>query len=525
MKLSLLPALLASSLLAGATPAQTCDGNGLGQAFLAHTPARIGGTIAVSVGSPALPGGIAFLCVAAGPGPVPHPLLGQVCLGIDLPFFFIYGFALNGAGSYSFQLPLASAPALVASPPLFAAVLTIEGPVLSVSKTVRIAWENTDGYSPVGALGTLRASHTATSLAGGPADNRTKVLVAGGGGGTFTAPQATATSELYDPVQRAFVPGPTMAAPRTLHAAVRLNDGRVLVSGGSDSNGVITSTAELYDPATNAFVATGSMTTPRAGHDLTLLPDGRVFAAGGVADFQNATAMLAAALSTAQDTAEIYDPATGTWSAVPGTMVSKRTGHTQTLLVDGRVLIAAGIDGGTNVFGFQLPRYTNTCDVYDPVANALAPAPSLATTRGFHAASRLGDGRVLVTGGNLIQASLVATTSSCEVFDGVSWSTVGALPVGVANHTQITSPTRGLALIQGGLAGTFPSFLPTAQAGDHDGTSFTASNDVGLNPGFPAATAFPIGLHAATRLYDGTILLVGGSDGFAPISDAFVYLE
>ena len=103
---------------------------------------------------------------------------------------------------------------------------------------------------------------------------------------------------------------------------------RVLVTGGY--NGSYIASAEIYDPATGAWTATGSMATPRGGHSATRLADGRVLVAGG----SNGSAFVASA--------EIYDPATGTWTAT-GSMATPRYGHTATRLADGRVLVAGGV--------------------------------------------------------------------------------------------------------------------------------------------------------------------------------------
>jgi hypothetical protein len=102
-----------------------------------------------------------------------------------------------------------------------------------------------DGYGPtvhppVGSMAEARAMHTATSLSRGPWDDETRVLIAGGGTGTIINPVPSATTELYNPMKRAFDPGPKMAVARLRHQAVQLLDGRVLLCGGLTASGVAT---------------------------------------------------------------------------------------------------------------------------------------------------------------------------------------------------------------------------------------------------------------------------------------------
>ena len=74
----------------------------------------------------------------------------------------------------------------------------------------------------------------------------------------------------------------TLATPRRDHTATVLQNGKVLVVGGSGNTGYLAS-AELYDPASHTWTTAGAGTpnTPRAFHTATLLPSGKVLVVGG----------------------------------------------------------------------------------------------------------------------------------------------------------------------------------------------------------------------------------------------------
>ncbi len=151
---------------------------------------------------------------------------------------------------------------------------------------------------------------------------------------------------------------PTMTTVREDATATLLPSGQVLIAGGLNNGtggqGNPTSSAELYNPSTNTFDATGSMTTARFGATATLLPNGKVLIAGG------ATGSLPCLSgcgfpATTISSAEVYDPASGTFTATSNSMTSERAWATATLLPNGKVLVAGGQNlGGVPVSGTDL---------------------------------------------------------------------------------------------------------------------------------------------------------------------------
>src|SRR5207253_132871 len=113
---------------------------------------------------------------------------------------------------------------------------------------------------------------------------------------------------------------------RSSHTATLLFDGRVLVAGGLGSSGVLAS-AEIYDPATGTWSVVAN-DRGRSSHTATLLRDGQVLSAGGKIPEIWGVA-----------TARLYDPATRLWTRT-GRLNKDRENHTATLLPDGKVLVA-----------------------------------------------------------------------------------------------------------------------------------------------------------------------------------------
>jgi hypothetical protein len=176
-----------------------------------------------------------------------------------------------------------------------------------------------------------------------------KVLVASA---TSYGTNQDTTAELYDPATGSWTATGHMLIPEGGGTATLLRDGRVLAVGGRDGGAA----AELYDPATGSWSLTGSMTTGRSGFSATLLKDGRVLVAGGVWDAPPGDAGELAS-------AELYDPATGTWART-GSMLKARNSPTATLLPDGKVLVAGG--AGNDGLGGGCCGPLASAELYDP---------------------------------------------------------------------------------------------------------------------------------------------------------------
>jgi N-acetylneuraminic acid mutarotase len=238
--------------------------------------------------------------------------------------------------------------------------------------------EQTGGVREAGSVNAIRsmtatrAAHTATLLPNG------KVLIAGGMTGSESG---LASAELFDPTTNVFTAVENMTIARAGHTATLLQNGKVLIAGGY--KGDFLDSAELYDPATGKFTPAGKMVTPRSGHIATLLNNGKVLLAGGTSVGWTFLA-----------DAELYDPKTDTFTAT-GSMTMARESHTGTLLKDGRVLITGGHKG-------RRPTITiyTSAEIYNPASGTFTAASNLIVKRHKHDATRLADGRVLIVGGS-----------------------------------------------------------------------------------------------------------------------------
>ncbi|WP_159080246.1 Kelch repeat-containing protein [Nocardia suismassiliense] len=235
-------------------------------------------------------------------------------------------------------------------------------------------------------MGVERCLHTATVLADG------RVLVAGGLVGTSLA--TTNSAELYDPVTDTWASTGSMTDPRDAHRAVLLADGRVLVAGGAilvdDYNVAPLAFCEIYDPETGRWTPTGSMAVPRSLHQAVLLPDGSVLVVGGSSHgWVGGPVFDMHSLATT----ERWYPITERWAPAAGMPFGRDRFHAVTLR-SGQVFVFGGGDEQSLNAGFTATSR------YDPYADTWTPAAPMSYGRCDFAATLLSDGRVLAAGGS-----------------------------------------------------------------------------------------------------------------------------
>jgi Galactose oxidase, central domain len=369
----------------------------------------------------------------------------------------------------------------------FVLLLVLLGLASHVSKVIA---QSPGTFTNTGDMISSRSQHSATLLADG------RVLIVGGMGGSSTE---LSSAELYDPDRGTFIRTGNMTTPRRGHTATLLADGKVLVAGGFGGSVLVAggyrpsgslASAEIYDPATGTFTATGSMANAQSGHTATLLHNGKVLIAGG----------LIATPSILPDHAELYDPASGTFSAGP--FSHSLVWPTATLMPDGNVLTAVG--RFVETIGFVQGRYGiirlsfDSSQLFDPVANTFIATGEIPLyTTYWHTATLLKNGMVLLAGGG--DGDTGFYSPSAGLFDPATrdFNETSRMTTVRAGHTA-SLLNDGTVLITGG-ADDASSELYDPSTGTFTSTASMSERRI---------------YHTATLLNDGSVLVVGGSSKY-----------
>src|SRR5665213_3234992 len=267
-------------------------------------------------------------------------------------------------------------------------------------------------------------------------------------------------------------------------AAVLLTDGRVLITGGTDSTGIPQATAEVYDPAKGTYTASLAMKVPRANHAAIVMRSGDVLVTGGLTTGGGYS-----------DSAEIYSVSSQQWTLLPSSIGTGLAYHAMAQLSDGNILIAGGTST-TKVVG-SLVLFNLTDQNFMPIG-------MLQTPRSNAVAAATPDGRVLIAGGTDINGAVLAST---EIF--------------VYNKDTMTGS------ISSGPTMTFPRVGATATS-TYDGVAVIGGNngqiDLGTAEIFSQWTntfktvsgGTPRSHHFAALLpKNGSVLIMGGTGGTA----------
>jgi serpin B len=372
---------------------------------------------------------------------------------------------------------------------------------------------DTSTWQPAGELALARAGAHAVLLGDG------RVLVVGSdnictpGGAWDESVQA----EVLDPATATWTATDSLNAPRTDFAALALPDGRALVVGGltaaepEDGPFGAYSSTKLYDPEDGRWSSAGVLDAARTEPAAAVLPDGRVVVAGGAYVDDEEIRVLASA--------EVFDPETATWSPTGDLATARRDARAVTL-ADGRVLVVGGSSKGRRLYVEYTP--VASAEVYDPAAGTWSPAGTLAAPRSDFSLVALPDGGALVAGG-IVGDEMTAAAERWDPSGG-TWSATGSMRSPAANRSAVLLGD-GRVLVAGGIgaagAGTGGQVAGTpvvVLADTEQGTPAIAAAEL-YDPAtgaWAAATPLPEAREGGSfvTLTDRTVLLVGGDGGY-----------
>ena len=345
-------------------------------------------------------------------------------------------------------------------------------------------------------------------------------------------------TEIYDPSTDTSKMSTSLITPRWKHTATLLNDGKVLVVGGTNNSSSILE-AEIFDPSTETWTDVGPMFHPRSGHTASLLSDGRGLVSGGFTyvpisyaeiydvkegwiktenlmgpRYMHSAVPLSdgevlviggrAGLFTNLTRTELYDSNAGSWS-IKGKMPIALWDHSVIPVDCNKVLLVGGkkSDGSPSELTY----------IFEPTTGRYQSIAKLNKPRFGHSATGMADGSVVIAGGSTAELLL---SDSVEIlnFSGVDeyvWTVSEPMPASVERHSAIDLGNRNL-LITGGWDGS--------KAVDHI-WNFDVSKNIWESVNHLGEPRWG---HSMVLLDDDTVLISGGvgQDGF-PITSVEKY--
>lgn len=164
-------------------------------------------------------------------------------------------------------------------------------------------------------------------------------------------------------------------------SSLKMPDGKILITGGYSSNGVISNKCEIYDPVLNKWAEIDSLNALRAGHAINLLQDGKVIVIGG-----------APLPGYTSNSCELYNPVLNSWTEVAS-------------LNEKRSNVASYELPNNNLIVIENSGYSRTVEVYNANNNWIYGGE-----RKYYnntgASTKLNDGRIIIVGNSNYGSSI-----------------------------------------------------------------------------------------------------------------------
>jgi hypothetical protein len=382
---------------------------------------------------------------------------------------------------------------------LFFALLTVAMFIMGSLNTGAQELDEFGSIEQAGDMNEGRYNHTATLL------NDGKVIVIGG---TEDGKNSLNSAEVFDPKEESWTPVPDMAHPRMRHTATILDSGRVLIAGGYLGNGygypslfkhfngsgnISHSTCEIFDPGENAFEPAQPINIGRFWHRAVKLQNGQVLVMGGLNVSQGALSSC-----------ELYNPLTGQWSQAASLNLA-RARFTATLLQNGSVLITGGHSGkGKAPF--------SSCELYLPVEDKWIEVSPMNKARGYHSGILMAHGKVMVSGG--FSGPGQPDWKDSEIFNSESgtWTDAGEMSLPRHNHESSLIPTGEVVIFSGSNCQT---------GGAHSGIEYYDSKEELWRD--TNIVMLGVKWAMATTLENGQVLITGGLTCLEASAASFIY--